>query len=51
MDVSAKPQWQAGDDHEGHLQCQEARLQLAGSKKNQEKNTIPKKWKHTLLGR
>lgn len=44
MNESAKPQWQVGDGHEVHLQCQEAQLQLAGSKKDQEKNTIPKKW-------
>lgn len=51
MHVSAKPQRQVGDSHEVHLQCQEAQPRLAGSRKNQEKNAIPKKWKHTLLGR
>lgn len=51
MNVSAKPQWQVEDGHVVHLQCQEAQPGLAGSKKNLEKNTIPQKGIHTLLGR
>lgn len=51
MNVSAKPQRQVEDGHVVHLQCQEAQPGLAGSKKNLEKNTIPRKGIHTLLGR